>query len=255
VKETESGLIFSPREKLVAGSTAKMDISYQGLTFPAEEAFGLFQNPYKKEDGSAGMFFLTQLEMDGARRIFPCLDDPSLKANFTVSLISAESHTCLSNMDVDTVSQVAGGKKVTFNTSPPMSTYLLALAVGDLNFIESTDFRVPIRVHGSPARNMETAKYVLGVAVEGMKRLEEVLGVEYALPKIDHVAVEGGSFGGMENWGLITLDRSMVFLDDNAPPETRQLTAEIVLHELAHMWFGDLVTMDWWTHIWLNEGL
>jgi len=255
MNETETGVIFSCSEALLAGSKVNMSIGFEGVVFGAEEAFGLFENPYKREDGSVGKFLLTQLEMDGARRIFPCLDDPSLKANFTVSLISAESHTFLSNMDIDTVSKVGDNKKVTFNTSPFMSTYLLALAIGELNFIESGDFRVPIRIYGSPVRNADMAKYALDIAVEGMKKFEEALGIEYALPKIDHVAVEGSAFGGMENWGLITLAQDMVFIENNSTPDTRQVTAEIVLHELAHMWFGDLVTMEWWTQVWLNEGL
>ena len=233
-----------------------MTVAYQGVIFGAVEAFGLFQNPYTRADGTSGTYILTQLETDGARRIIPCLDDPSLKANFTVSLISDQSHTLLSNMDVSSESRVGDKKKVTFHKSPPMSTYLLAVAIGELNYIESTDFHVPVRVYAVPNENLDWARYSLGVAVQGVKQIEQALSVRFTLPKIDHVAVSGGSFGGMENWGLITIERDLLLINaDDTTLEWKQLAAEIVLHELAHMWFGDLVTMEWWTQIWLNEGL
>ena len=203
----------------------------------------------------------TQMEATDARRAIPCFDEPALKAKFTVTLIADKHLTCLSNMDVkeekEVSSLISGGKKkaVTFNTTPLMSTYLLAFIVGELNHIESRKFRVPVRVYAPPDQDIERGRFSVDLAADTLKFYEEKFDSEFPLPKMDMVAIPDFSAGAMENWGLVAYRTVDVLFDDKKSGAGQKLrVAEVVQHELAHQWFGNLVTMDFWDGLWLNEG-
>ena len=216
---------------------------------------GFYRSSYKNPDGTNGVLATTQMEPTDARRAFPCFDEPSLKAKFTVTLIAEKDLTCLSNMDVASETEVGAKKAVKFNVSPLMSTYLVAFIVGKLNYIESTDFRVPVRVYAPPGQDIEHGRFSLKLAAQTLAFYEKVFGIEFPLPKMDQVAIPDFAQGAMENWGLVTYRVVDLLLDEKASgAATKERVAEVVQHELAHQWFGNLVTMDWWDGLWLNEG-
>ncbi|KAL3958106.1 hypothetical protein ACCO45_008684 [Purpureocillium lilacinum] len=227
---------------LAKGTKAQLEITFTGQL--NDKMAGFYRSTYKRDDGSEGILATTQMEATDARRAFPCFDEPSLKAKFTVTLIADKALTCLSNMDA-----------VRFNTSPLMSTYLLAFIVGELNYVESLDFRVPVRVYAPPGQDIEHGRFALDLAVRTLKFYEKVFGIDFPLPKMDQVAIPDFAAGAMENWGLITYRVVDLLLDEKTSgAATKERLAEVVQHELAHQWFGNLVTMDWWEGLWLNEG-
>jgi aminopeptidase 2 len=222
---------------------------------------GFYRSSFQKEDGTTSWMATTQMEPIDARRAFPCFDEPALKATFGVTLIADENMTCLSNMDVaseKTVdSKISGGKRraVTFNPSPVMSTYLLAFVIGELNYIETNAFRVPVRVYAPKDKNIEHGRFPLDLAAKTLEFYEKTFNSPFPLPKMDMVAIPDFSAGAMENWGLITYRVVDLLIDEKASGAAlKQRVAETVQHELAHQWFGNLVTMDYWDGLWLNEG-
>ncbi|KAK4935938.1 Aminopeptidase 2 mitochondrial [Elasticomyces elasticus] len=213
----------------------------------------------KRRDGK--YLAVTQFEATDARRALPCFDEPALKAEFTVTLIADEDMTCLSNMDVaktETVdSKITGGKRkaVKFNRSPRMSTYLLAFIIAELKSISTDKFRLPIKVWMTPEQNEEDGKFALDVAAKTLAFYEKAFQAPYPLPKMDMVAIPDFAAGAMENWGLVTYRVvDLLFDQKSAGAATKERVAEVVQHELAHQWFGNLVTMDFWDGLWLNEG-
>jgi aminopeptidase 2 len=221
---------------------------------------GFFRWRYKKMDGTMGWNAATFFEPQRARLAYPCWDEPGLKANFTVTLVADKSHTCVSNMDVaaetEVVSQQTGRlkKAVRFHTSPRMSTYLAAWTVGELKYLESRDFHAPVRIYMAPSTDIETAKIPLQEAVKALNFFERAFDFRLELPKVDLMAVTNG--GGMENWGMIVFEDDYLSYDEshlNSYDEVFDVA--VIYHELAHQWFGDLVTTQYWDNIWLNEGV
>ncbi|KAE8133891.1 peptidase family M1-domain-containing protein [Aspergillus pseudotamarii] len=241
-------------ETIPAGSSAQLKLTFTGIL--NDNMAGFYRSSYKTKDGETKYLASTQMEPTDARRAFPCFDEPALKAKFTVTLIADKSMTCLSNMDVASETDAEGGKKVVkFNTSPLMSTYLVAFIVGHLNYIETKDFRVPIRVYATPDQDIEHGRFSLDLAAKTLAFYEKAFDNSFPLPKMDMVAVPDFSAGAMENWGLITYRIVDVLLDEkNSGASRKERIAEVVQHELAHQWFGNLVTMDFWDGLWLNEG-
>jgi aminopeptidase 2 len=222
---------------------------------------GFYRSTYKNSDGTEGILATTQMEPTDARRAFPCFDEPALKAKFTITLIADKHLTCLSNMDVatetDTYSEMSGSTKkaVKFNTTPIMSTYLLAFIVGELNYIETNKFRLPVRVYAPPNQDIEHGRFSLELAARTLEFYEKTFDSNFPLPKMDMVAIPDFAAGAMENWGLITYRVVDVMFDEKTSGAlTKERIAEVVQHELAHQWFGNLVTMDFWDGLWLNEG-
>jgi aminopeptidase 2 len=241
------------------GSTAQLKMTFTGIL--NDKMAGFYRSTYKNTDGSEGILATTQMEATDARRAFPCFDEPALKAKFTVTLIADKHLTCLSNMDVasesEVTSEMTGGvkKAVKFNTSPLMSTYLLAFIIGELNYIETTNFRVPVRVYAPPNQDIEHGRFSLELAAKTLKFYETTFDSEFPLPKMDMVAIPDFAAGAMENWGLITYRVvDLMFDEKTSGASTKERVAEVVQHELAHQWFGNLVTMDFWDGLWLNEG-
>ncbi|GES62400.1 aminopeptidase 2 [Aspergillus terreus] len=241
-------------ETIPAGSSAQLKLTFTGIL--NDNMAGFYRSSYKLPNGETKYLASTQMEPTDARRAFPCFDEPALKAKFTITLIADKSMTCLSNMDVASESEVQGGKKaVKFNTTPLMSTYLVAFIVGHMNYIETNAFRVPIRVYATPDQDIEHGRFSLDLAARTLAFYEKAFDSTFPLPKMDMVAVPDFSAGAMENWGLITYRIVDVLLDEKTSGASRkERIAETVQHELAHQWFGNLVTMDFWDGLWLNEG-
>lgn len=158
---------------------------------------GMYRTSYIDHQGNVSWIAATQMEPSSARNLFPCIDEPAAKATFTVSIVADQKLFCASNMDIASSRAISVTNKiVTFNTTPVMSTYLLALVVGDLNVIETNDFHVPIRVIFARNRDPEDCRFALDVAVKAMRAHEDTFGIEYPLPKLDMAAIPGHQ-GGM----------------------------------------------------------
>ncbi len=206
---------------------------------------------------SAGQrqYAFTQLEAADARRFFPCFDEPAMKARFQISVTTGTGNTVLSNSPVAKIEPLGGGRKrVHFKPTPPLSTYLLALAVGELEASPPTHCgETEIRVWHTPGKGALTA-FALETARETLARLETYFDLPYPYEKLDLVAAPDFEAGAMENAGAVFFRETLLLVD----PETVTLqemkrVAEVICHELAHMWYGDLVTMAWWDDLWLNE--
>ncbi|KAJ5480686.1 Aminopeptidase 2 [Penicillium diatomitis] len=242
------------KESLSAGADAKLTLTFTGIL--NDNMAGFYRSSFQ-ENGKTEYIASTQMEPTDCRRAFPCFDEPALKAKFTVTLIADKDMTCLSNMDVASETEVQNGAKkaVKFNTSPLMSTYLVAFIVGRLKYVETQNFRVPIRVYATPDQDIEHGRFSLELAARTLAFYEKAFDNEFPLPKMDMVAVPDFSAGAMENWGLITYRIVDLLLDEKTSGASRkERIAETVQHELAHQWFGNLVTMDFWDGLWLNEG-
>ena len=246
-------------ETLSKGSKAQLEMKFTGQL--NDKMAGFYRSTYKNADGSEGFLATTQLEATDARRAFPCFDEPALKAEFTITLIADKKLTCLSNMDVasesEVQSEISGSTKkvVKFNKSPKMSTYLVAFIVGELNYIETNEFRLPVRVYAPPNQDIEHGRFSLELAAKTLAFYEKTFDSDFPLPKMDMVAIPDFAAGAMENWGLITYRVVDVLFDEKTSgASTKERVAEVVQHELAHQWFGNLVTMDFWDGLWLNEG-
>lgn len=246
-------------QTIPAGSKAQLTLVFTGNL--NDNMAGFYRSSFKADDGSTTYMATTQMEPTDARRAFPCFDEPALKAKFTVTLIADDKMTCLSNMDVaseKTVdSKITGGKRkaVTFNPTPLMSTYLLAFVIGELNYIETNSFRVPVRVYAPKDRDIEHGRFSLELAAKTLEFYEKTFNSDFPLPKMDMIAIPDFSAGAMENWGLVTYRVVDILIDEKVSgASVKQRVAETVQHELAHQWFGNLVTMDFWDGLWLNEG-
>ena len=246
-------------QALPAGSKAQVTQVFTG--YLNDKMAGFYRSSYQGEDGSTKYLAATQMEPTDARRAFPCFDEPALKAEYSITLIADKNHTCLSNMDQaserEVDSKITGGKRkaVTFNKTPLMSTYLLAFIIGELKVIETDSFRVPVRVFATPDKNIEHGRFSLDLAARTLEFYEKTFDSKFPLPKMDMVAIPDFSAGAMENWGLITYRVvDLLFDEKTSGASTKQRVAEVVQHELAHQWFGNLVTMDFWDGLWLNEG-
>ena len=222
---------------------------------------GFYRSAYNDRNGDKQYIATSQMEPTDARRAFPCFDEPSLKATYAITLIADKHHTCLSNMDqvseTEVDSKITGAKRkaVKFNKTPLMSSYLLAFVIGELKFIETNDFRVPVRVYATVDKNIEHGRFSLNIAAKTLDFYEKTFDSKFPLPKMDMIAIPDFSAGAMENWGLVTYRVvDLLFDEKTSGASTKQRVAEVVQHELAHQWFGNLVTMDFWDGLWLNEG-
>jgi aminopeptidase N len=220
-----------------------------------QQGQGLFYAPYQEQGTGAKKVMLgTQFEATDARRFFPCWDEPSFRARFQLTVIVPENFTAVSNMPVEKETKVAGGKEVRFAATPSMASYLNVLCAGELDAINAKKGEVNHGVIATKGK-AEMGRYALESSQQILDYFNDYFGVPYPLPKLDHIAVPGGFGGAMENWGGITYYESRLLFDpEKSSSETKQNIYEVIAHETAHMWFGDLVTMAWWDNLWLNEG-
>ncbi len=200
-------------------------------------------------------YAFSQLEAAEARKFFPCFDEPIMKARFSISVTTGAANTALSNGPVRKIERHADGRKTFhFAQTPPLSTYLVALAVGELEASKATSVGpTQIRVWHTPGKRRLT-RFGLEAARECLRRLENYFGLPYPYAKLDLVAVPDFEFGAMENAGAVFFRETLLLIDEKtATLNEKKRAAEVICHELAHMWYGDLVTMAWWDDLWLNE--
>lgn len=249
--DIEETAVFDFDEELPKGS-ALLDCRFTGVL--NDQLRGFYRSEYIDEAGAKRYLATTQFEATDARRAFPCWDEPSLKATFEVTLTIPEHLVGVSNMPVARTVRNDGSKTIRFQESPRMSTYLVAFVVGDLGSVEATsDDGTLVRVFTTRGKE-EQGRFALENSVKLLAYFNEYFGIPYPLPKMDHIAVPDFAAGAMENWGCITYrETALLFDEDNSAAVARQRIMEVVSHEMAHMWFGDLVTMEWWDDLWLNE--
>src|SRR5438067_5037180 len=228
------------------------------LTFSGkinQQGQGLFYMRYQEQGTGAKKIALgTQFEATDARRLFPCWDEPSFRARFQLTAVVPENWLAVSNMPIESEKKVSDGKEIRFAATPSMSSYLNVFVAGELDLIESRSGPTQIRVITTKGK-AEMGRYALEATAQILKYYNDYFGVPYPLPKLDQIALPGGFGGAMENWGGITYYESALLFDPrNSSARTKQNIYEVLAHEMAHQWFGDLVTMAWWDNLWLNEG-
>ncbi len=218
-----------------------------------DRMYGFYRSKYT-DHGKERHLLTSQFEAADARAAFPCFDEPAFKATFDVSMAIDNTLEAVSNMPIRSAKAIGKGRKiVTFATTPRMSSYLLYLGVGKYDVIEGREGRIKLRIMCVPGKR-RLAMLSLDYAKKFIRFFEDYFGIRYPLPKIDFLAIPDFSAGAMENWGAITFREVAILADEKRTPiAVKQQIAETVAHELAHQWFGDLVTMKWWNDLWLNE--
>ena len=211
---------------------------------------------YYTVDGIKKEVLSTQFESHFAREAFPCVDEPEAKATFDLALRfdQAEGEVALSNMPEIDVEKRKESGIWKFETTPRMSSYLLAFVAGDLQGVTAkTKNGTLVGVYSTKAHPLSNLDFSLDIAVRSIEFYEDYYGVKYPIPQSLHIALPDFSAGAMENWGLVTYREVYLVVDENSTFASRQQVALVVAHELAHQWFGNLVTMKWWDDLWLNE--
>lgn len=210
---------------------------------------------YYDHNGIKKELIATQFESHHAREVFPCIDEPAAKATFEVTLTTETNVTVLGNMPIKN-QKIEDEKLVTsFKKTPKMSSYLLAWVIGELqNISGKTKGGIDVSVWSTPAQPINSLDFALDIAIRSIDFYNEYFGVPYPLKKCDHVALPDFSSGAMENWGLITYREIALLADPKLTGiSTKRYIATVIAHELSHQWFGNLVTMEWWDDLWLNE--
>ena len=250
-KENELLTLALPSELTPGDHT--LALSFSGKI--NQQGQGLFYARYQEQgSGKRKIMLGTQFEATDARRFFPCWDEPVFRARFQLSTVVPENWLAVSNMPIESEKKIGGGKEVRFAATPSMSSYLNVFVAGELDLIDSRIGPTQIRVIATKGK-AEMGRYALEATAQILQYYNEYFGVAYPLPKLDQIALPGGFGGAMENWGGITyFETGLLFDPKNSSAETKQNIYEVVAHEMAHMWFGDLVTMAWWDNLWLNEG-
>jgi aminopeptidase N/puromycin-sensitive aminopeptidase len=236
-------------EKPLPAGTAKVHITYTGIL--NSEMRGL----YLGKDDQGRKYAATQFEATDARRAFPSFDEPDYKATFDITAVADKGQVAISNYKVVSDTPGPGDKHtVKFATTAKMSSYLAALVVGNFEYVEGSADGIPIRVYSVPGKKemgkfaLESAEYVVGY-------YDKYFGIKYPYGKLDLIALPDFSAGAMENIGCITYREVLLLIDEKqGSVDLKKTIASVTAHEIAHMWFGDLVTMKWWDDIWLNEG-
>ncbi len=231
----------------------KLTIVFKGIL--NDKMRGFYRSRYSIEGKELHMA-TTQFEATDARRAFPCFDEPAHKAVFHVSLVVPKGKTAISNtLPVSVAEHEAGFEIIKFSPTPKMSTYLLAFIIGDFEYLEQKSNRgVIVRVYTVPGKKHQ-AKFALDVTVQVLEFYEKYFDIPYPLNTLDMIAIPDFSSLAMENWGAITFREIGLLVDEKLTSiSSKEMIVEVIAHELAHQWFGNLVTMEWWTHLWLNEG-
>ncbi|GMY34655.1 aminopeptidase M1-like isoform X1 [Fagus crenata] len=252
VLDGEDEILVLVFDEVLSVGDGVLEIDFSGTL--NQHLNGLYKCTYV-DGGVKKNMAVTQFEAVDARRCFPCWDEPALKATFKIRIDVPSELTALSNMPIADEKLDENIKTVYFEESPIMSTYLVAVVVGVFHHIEETTADgIKVRVY-CPVGKSDKRKFALHVAVKSLDIFTRYFSTPYPLPKLDMVAVPEFSGGAMENYGLITYCENDLLYDDLLSPAARkQILTIVVSHEVAHQWFGNLVTMEWWSHLWLNEG-
>lgn len=252
MKQTTVTFIFP--ESIPKSSTVTLTIDFAGCL--NNQMAGFYRSHYKDTEGNDKIVASTQFEALDARRAFPCVDEPSAKATFLLTLIVPANLECFSNMP-ESKRRTLGNNKVeiSFLETPKMSTYLLAYCIGEFDYVQGmTKYGVLIKVY-APRGRSSSCQYALECGCKALDSFNDFFGITYPLPKLDMVAIPEFAAGAMENWGLVTYrDVDLLIDPETASNSQKQRVCTVVCHELAHQWFGNLVTMAWWDDLWLNEG-
>lgn len=216
---------------------------------------GLYGVKYKTPAGAEKMMLATQMEATDCRRMFPCWDEPVYRAVFQLTVVVPEKQLAISNTSTVSEAPVGEGKKkVVFAETPSMASYLMLFCLGDFEFVEGEVDGVKLRILTTEGK-AATGQYALESTKKILHYYNDYFGTPYPLSKLDQIAIPGGFGGAMENWGAITYNENYLLFDPKTSSETtRRSVFEIVAHEVAHQWFGNIVTMAWWDNLWLNEG-
>uniref|UniRef100_A0A671X7W2 Aminopeptidase n=1 Tax=Sparus aurata TaxID=8175 RepID=A0A671X7W2_SPAAU len=245
VEATEQLPITGPGEVYV------LSLDFQGWLNGS--VVGFYRVVYN-ENGVTKKIAATDHEPTDARKSFPCFDEPNKKATYKVSITHDENYDALSNMPLEGRNKESGSQ-TSFEKSVPMSTYLVCFAVHQFTFVERTSAKgIPLRIYAQPSQ-IATAEYAANTTKVIFDYFEEYFNMSYSISKLDKIAIPDFGTGAMENWGLITYRETNLLYDENQSSSyNKQRVASVIAHELVHQWFGNIVTMDWWDDLWLNEG-
>lgn len=250
-KKTETISLTFP--KTIPRRKGQLRLTFRGVL--TDKMRGFYRSRYET-DGVGKYLATTQFEATDARRSFPCFDEPAHKAIFDVTLSVPAHMEAISNTLPSAVwEHEEGYKTVQFLPTPKMSTYLLAFIVGEFEHIEKKTKRgVVVRIFTTAGKNHQ-ARFALDVAVRCLEFYEDYFDIPYPLPVLDLIAIPDFAAGAMENWGAITYREATLLIDyQHSSTANKQRVAIVIAHEVAHQWFGNLVTMEWWSDLWLNEG-
>lgn len=252
IQEDSERLKLSFKETLKPGKWT-INIKYEGEL--NDKLHGFYRSTYLDRDGNKKVLGTTQFEATDARRAFPCFDEPDFKAVFKIKLVIDEKLTAISNGSLLSETALGNGKKeMDFKDTMKMSTYIVAFVVGDFEACEEEMAgKTPVRVWSVKGKKHLTP-FAMAAGVHSLNFFENYYGVPYAGDKLDLIAIPDFAFGAMENLGCVTFRESALLVDEKAASHAElERIADVVAHEIAHMWFGDLTTMSWWNGIWLNE--
>src|SRR5579862_5206437 len=247
--EKDKEMVVLSVEKPLAAGPATIHITYTGILNNEMRGF------YLGKDEQGQKYAATQFEATDARRAYPSFDEPDYKATFDITAVADKGMVAISNQKIVSDTPGPGDKHtVKFATTPKMSSYLAALVVGNFDYVEGEADGIPIRVYSTPGKK-EMGTFALDVATNVLKYYDHYFGIKYPYGKLDLIGLPDFSAGAMENTGCITFREVILLIDEkNGSIRMKKEIASVIAHEMAHQWFGDLVTMKWWDDIWLNEG-
>ncbi|MEP6672766.1 MAG: M1 family metallopeptidase [Chthoniobacter sp.] len=247
----EQTLTFALPEELPPGKY-QLALHFAGKL--TEQPRGIYISPYQA-NGVTGKAIATQMEAVDCRRMFPCWDEPAFRAEFVLTAVAPEKQRAISNMPVVSEKPLGDGRReVGFAPTPKMASYLVALAIGDFEEVRDEVEGIQLAVLTTPGKR-EQARYALESTKKILTFYHEYFGLKYPLPKLDQLAIPSTGAGAMENWGCIIYNDNSLLYDPATSAQTmRERSFAVIAHEIAHQWFGNLVTMAWWDNLWLNEG-
>ncbi len=248
INEKKEELEIKLSEKVKGEIT--IDLEFQGIL--NDRLLGFYRSQYV-QNGKTKYLATTQFEAADARRAFPCWDEPEAKATFEISIIADNKFTAISNMPIKSKKKIGSKTLYNFSKTPLVSTYLIYLGVGEFEYLTGKVGKIQIRVITTKG-NKSKGAFSLDLGKKLLTSYEKYFGITYPLPKLDLIAVPDFAAGAMENWGAITFRETILLYDPKtSSTRTKQFIAEVISHEIAHQWFGNLVTMKWWNDLWLNE--